>query len=998
MNRFSDIDCSFEKLTPVYGYRSEKLVSIEKALEPIQRQIGELSYYIKIAKKHCHYPSEHDLTRDESASIYIYTMEWGEQSLYCVLNKTLRNENRHLLKVWFPYLKLFDTALNKLPTVKEVVWRGITADIGKVFTKDQIITWWSINSCSSSVNVIKGFLGNEESSTTFLIEALNGKKVSGHTEHKSEDEIILTWGTEFRVKSNALDHPNGSYLVHLIEIDEENNDNNHTSSQGLLECKSLAELKVTNELKLKANEIIQEKSKLLFKEGTKLLNRLLIEQKQTTEQLNSNNTNSIQVSSDIYLKNFIKNGVEQLHSLTCKLIKDAIDEYEQSTPDDHPDIKSNIQKNIEPRILCTEQLLKQRFEQDIYTISKENAALQIQKQLLNTAKIFFNKQAQTITDLDGLNAVLDERYNELYKKFEDNLNLLRKSESDITETIINIYNGIIKTRGTTADKLNIYNLCPILVPDTYRSEFQELESIYQSIQSYIMHRQTSNNVYKALTSLKDTFSNNSWKTLFQKLGWFNHHTRDDEHKKEIFLSIVEGVIPQFNNNINTMLSTINLSYNDPQLITNLIQYVDGSIKMQTSPIQHYWKYLNVPQIIADLIRLALRFLIDQAKQIADRKHEELKQELNQLKQWKINIQEQFLSSKDSFEQGQRFKTDLQKQIIEEIKRIYTRLIINDVHVEITNNSEIDPDKIATNAYNDSIGSNPPDANNIMKYIIDINRYYLELALNKIKISKETIITNQIHRLQKIIYNCVDKAIETVERHDCHNVQQVYQNIVENLRQILPDFRLSSMIGTRSKIRDPDRFKESFKQLLLDRTNMYEEIVKCKNIFDTAAKESCINLIKTRLGCQARCPGCGTKCDNTEINHTKHYNTRHLASAFYGWTIRGTNKPCLNLCYQFWLKSSLSWGETKFDWTQKYFSEHAPEWLDDLEQKSKTGDLYNDSKPPAEQRRAWMAVRLALIKRYSTDGMVDYEKYDENFYPAIKSVSADFKPEWDYIQS
>ncbi|CAF1121153.1 unnamed protein product [Adineta steineri] len=248
MNRFSDIDCSFKKLTPVYGFRSEKLVTVEKALEPIQSQIANLLYYIQIAKNHCHYPSEHGLTRDESASIYIYTMEWGEQSLYRLLNQALRNENRQLLKVWFPYLKLFDTALNKLPTVKEVVWRGITADIGKDFTKNQLITWWSISSCSLSVNVIKGFLGNKKNSTMFLIEALNGKKVSAYTEYESEDEIILRLGTEFRVKSNALDHPNGSYVVHLIEIDQENN---HTSTL----------VSSTNQMQLTTNQI-SSKSKL----------------------------------------------------------------------------------------------------------------------------------------------------------------------------------------------------------------------------------------------------------------------------------------------------------------------------------------------------------------------------------------------------------------------------------------------------------------------------------------------------------------------------------------------------------------------------------------------------------------------------------------------------------------------------------------------------------------------------------------------------------------
>ena len=75
MNRFSDIDFSLEKLPPVYGYRSEKLGSIEKALEPIHTQIDELAYYLKIAKQYCHFPSEHGLTHDESAAVYIGLMQ-----------------------------------------------------------------------------------------------------------------------------------------------------------------------------------------------------------------------------------------------------------------------------------------------------------------------------------------------------------------------------------------------------------------------------------------------------------------------------------------------------------------------------------------------------------------------------------------------------------------------------------------------------------------------------------------------------------------------------------------------------------------------------------------------------------------------------------------------------------------------------------------------------------------------------------------------------------
>lgn len=218
MNRFGDIDISFKQLPPVYGYRSEKLVSLEKALEPIESEIDELSYYIKTAKRYCRFPSEFGLTRDESAAVYIYTMEWGDTTLYRLLNRALRSENRQELKKWFSYLKLFDTALDKLPTTKDVVWRGVSLDIGKNFTKNQVVTWWSVNSCSLSVNVIKDFIGKKTQSTLFLIQPINGKIISGYTAFENEDEVILRMGTQFRVKSDCLEQ-SGSHVVHMVEID-----------------------------------------------------------------------------------------------------------------------------------------------------------------------------------------------------------------------------------------------------------------------------------------------------------------------------------------------------------------------------------------------------------------------------------------------------------------------------------------------------------------------------------------------------------------------------------------------------------------------------------------------------------------------------------------------------------------------------------------------------------------------------------------------------------
>jgi hypothetical protein len=85
------------------------------------------------------------------------------------------------------YLKLFDTAVQKLTTVAGNVWRGAIRDMDKDFNEDDEFTWWSVNSCSTSVKVIENFVG--PNSTIFMIETLNGKDISKYTSYMNETEM-----------------------------------------------------------------------------------------------------------------------------------------------------------------------------------------------------------------------------------------------------------------------------------------------------------------------------------------------------------------------------------------------------------------------------------------------------------------------------------------------------------------------------------------------------------------------------------------------------------------------------------------------------------------------------------------------------------------------------------------------------------------------------------------------------------------------------------------
>ena len=55
-----------------------------------------------------------------------------------------------------------------------------------------------------------------------MIEAVNGKSVSGYTVYPNENEVLLAPGTRLCVVSNALDHVGGLHVVHLKEVADQN--------------------------------------------------------------------------------------------------------------------------------------------------------------------------------------------------------------------------------------------------------------------------------------------------------------------------------------------------------------------------------------------------------------------------------------------------------------------------------------------------------------------------------------------------------------------------------------------------------------------------------------------------------------------------------------------------------------------------------------------------------------------------------------------------------
>lgn len=209
------IDNSFS----IVDYAQEPLLSLTEACQPLIPIIDHISDYIAFAVTNTPNEPPHGLTCDQSAAIRLYTMEWHhrDDSLYFILNKTLKSQSREKLRPWHKYLKLLLTALVRVPCEPvQTVWRGVKMDVSQDFASGTNVTWWGFSSCTKSLSLLENnvYLGDLGPRTLFSIEISNGRDVSAHSHFVQEDEILLLPGTNVEVLAH-LTQASGLRIIHL---------------------------------------------------------------------------------------------------------------------------------------------------------------------------------------------------------------------------------------------------------------------------------------------------------------------------------------------------------------------------------------------------------------------------------------------------------------------------------------------------------------------------------------------------------------------------------------------------------------------------------------------------------------------------------------------------------------------------------------------------------------------------------------------------------------
>jgi hypothetical protein len=282
--------------------------------------------------------------------------------------------------------------------------------------------------------------------------------------------------------------------------------------------------------------------------------------------------------------------------------------------------------------------------------------------------------------------------------------------------------------------------------------------------------------------------------------------------------------------------------------------------------------------------------------------------------------------------------------------------------------------------------------------------------------------------EQTIMNVFNVANDTAQQSERDNVRLIANEIEEailnvNTLAVTGDnkFVLDQIMSL--PIQNLSNFKQGFKTLLNSIGNIHDRVAQLTEDVKKNAYLGCKIRMSRRLGCQSRCPGCGSKCGRPEPHDEElveqwhecqctsgqcncerpqplllkvHETSHHIAEAFFGRKYYKKNTPALELCYQNWTTSGMILGNDEHVFPlRKYYNQHHPEWCNNLHELSTTGEVCNDDIPPPQQRRAWMIVRHVLISRYARRNMVDQDCYDKKLYPSnIDALPKDFEPKWN----
>lgn len=209
---------------PLHGVKRAPDCSLEEALdtEGVRHETGMTRVRLRAARleamRHVETLATSDeglgtMTKDQAAAIHLYTQE---TPVYLTLNRLLRIGDRDRLEPFFCYIKLFLTALHKLPACPGRYFRGVNADVADQFVVGTSLIWWQFASTTASWRTLEdpNFFEPGETRVLFDLEVRRAVNIARFSAYPREDERLVLAATPLKVVENI----EGSRLGFLPEV------------------------------------------------------------------------------------------------------------------------------------------------------------------------------------------------------------------------------------------------------------------------------------------------------------------------------------------------------------------------------------------------------------------------------------------------------------------------------------------------------------------------------------------------------------------------------------------------------------------------------------------------------------------------------------------------------------------------------------------------------------------------------------------------------------
>ncbi len=208
-----------EELAAIRGILDAPLLGFGDAIGPVAKLLAGLEPLIKrshdFARKAREQSATGRLDEHEIAALYLYTTE---SRFYRALNAALRDRDRKKATPYFAYLRLFFSAVSKLPPHKESLYRSVAADLRAQYPKGKTITWWGVSSCTPKLSVARGFLGSSGRRMLFEVVPSSAVGIKSYSAFTGEEEYVLAPGTQLEV-ADVKHEPSGLSTVKLVELE-----------------------------------------------------------------------------------------------------------------------------------------------------------------------------------------------------------------------------------------------------------------------------------------------------------------------------------------------------------------------------------------------------------------------------------------------------------------------------------------------------------------------------------------------------------------------------------------------------------------------------------------------------------------------------------------------------------------------------------------------------------------------------------------------------------